>query len=479
LSGIAAAIDHNNSQTIEQMLEKIRHRGRDEQEIFNQGSVQLGEISFDREQQGKVDQQNGYGVVLDGIPYLKNISLTKVQLLNMYLDQGPEFVKYLDGKFAMVISNGDDFFAARDLFGIKPLYYYSVGEEYYFASEMKAFTNNSGGINIFPPGHFFTKQGGLQRFKEIPAFEPEYGLSVTQAEGKLRDLLIESVNRSTSGTERTGVFLSGGVDSSIIAAAAKHCSSEKIFTYAAGLESSPDIESARIAAEDLETEHKEYLYDKQEILEALPEIIYYLESFDVELINSSIANYFVSRLVKSDNIKVVLSGEGADELFAGYHYLKQYKDDAEVLSLKMQDLLKGMHNGGFQRVDRMAKAHSLEVEMPFVDSQVINFALKLPNQWKITEEEMGKWLLRKAFSNDVPEEIIWRRKAQFGVGSGTEEVMNQIIEEMVSEEEYREADQKEEISFKSKEEYYYHKIFKKFFPNKAAEKTVNRWLVGV
>ena len=479
MSGIAAALHHDNSQTIEQMLEAIRYRGRDEQEIFRQGSVHLGEISFDREQMGEVDQQNGYGIVLDGIPFLKNKSLTKAQLINMYLDQGPEFTKCLDGKFAMIISNGYDFFAARDLFGIKPLYYCNMGNEYYFASEMKALSKIIGSINIFPPGHFFTKQGGLQRFKEIPAFEPEYGLSVLQAEGKLRNLLIESVNRSISTTERTGIFLSGGVDSSIIAAAAKHCSSEKIFTYAAGLEGSPDIESARIAAEYLETEHKDYLFNKQEILEALPEIIYYLESFDVELINSSIANYFVSRLVKSDNIKVVLSGEGADELFAGYHYLKQYKDDAEVLSLKMQDLLKGLHNGGFQRVDRMAKAHSLEVEMPFMDSQVINFALHLPNQWQISEDEMGKWLLRKAFSNDVPEEIIWRRKAQFGIGSGTEEVMKQVIEEIVSEEEYQEADQKKEISFKSKEEYYYHKIFKKFFPNKAAEKTVNRWLVGV
>ena len=479
MSGIAAALHHDNSQTIEQMLEAIRYRGRDEQEIFRQGSVHLGEISFDREQMGEVDQQNGYGIVLDGIPFLKNKSLTKAQLINMYLDQGPEFTKCLDGKFAMIISNGYDFFAARDLFGIKPLYYCNMGNEYYFASEMKALSKIIGSINIFPPGHFFTKQGGLQRFKEIPAFEPEYGLSVLQAEGELRNLLIESVNRSISTTERTGIFLSGGVDSSIIAAAAKHCSGGKIFTYAAGLEGSPDIESARIAAEYLETEHKDYLFNKQEILEALPEIIYYLESFDVELINSSIANYFVSRLVKSDNIKVVLSGEGADELFAGYHYLKQYKDDAEVLSLKMQDLLKGLHNGGFQRVDRMAKAHSLEVEMPFMDSQVINFALHLPNQWQISEDEMGKWLLRKAFSNDVPEEIIWRRKAQFGIGSGTEEVMKQVIEEIVSEEEYQEADQKKEISFKSKEEYYYHKIFKKFFPNKAAEKTVNRWLVGV
>lgn len=475
MSGIAATLENSNH-IIEKMLDRIRHRGREEEEIYRQGSVQLGEVSFDREQLGAVSQK-GYGLVLDGVLFFKNKRLTKTQLLNMYLEKGAKFVKDLEGKFAIIISNGDDFFVARDLFGIKPLYFSNSANQWSFASEMKALVHSSDQINIFPPGYYFTKEEGLQQFQEIPSFKHESNLSIEEAEEQLRELLYAAVKRALETSGEAAIFLSGGVDSSIIVAAAQHISGNKIPTYVAGIEGSPDLENARKVAEYFKTKHKQLVYSNKDILEVLWEIIYYLESFDVELINSSIANYFVSKLAQSDDIKVILSGEGADELFAGYHFLKQYKDENNF-SFKLHELLKGLHNGGFQRVDRMAKAHSLEVEMPFMDPQVVKLALQLPARWKISENEMGKWLLRKAFCCVVPEKIIWRRKAQFGVGTGTEKTMHKIIDDIVSEEEFNHACQNEsEINFKSKEEYYYYKIFKKYFPGRAALKTVNRWLV--
>ncbi len=459
------------------MLEKIRHRGLEGEDFYHGSKVRLGEVNFRREHTGNIFQQ-GYGIVLDGRPLWENRALNKKELLDLYLEQGPGFVRRLEGKFAFIISNGEDILAARDVFGIKPLYLLESPDGVFMASEMKALVDLEGGdIKAFPPGYCYTGKESLQLFKEIPGPAPRYDLKLEETRAHLRNAMYEAVEKALNTGLKTGVFLSGGVDSSIVASILKHVKNEIIYTYVAGLEGSPDLENARKVAEYLGTEHSEYVYNSRQMWELLPEVIYYLESFDVELIHSSIANYFVSRLAQADGVKIILSGEGADELFGGYHHLKEYKNH-DSFDARLRELLKGMHSGGFQRVDRMSRALSLDVEMPFMYPPVVNLALQLPPHWKITGEEMGKWILRSAFDEDIPGEILWRRKAQFGVGSGTEKLMHDFVEEEISDEEFIRVNREEEapINFKSKEEYYYYKIFRRFYPASAAL-TVNRWLV--
>ncbi len=416
-----------------------------------------------------------YKLLVDGEPLLDDKMVTKKELLNMFRSKGPAFLKDIEGKFAIIIISGNTIFAARDLFGIKPLYYSKNDTSISFASEMKALIKDYDNVNIFPPGHCYTPEEGFKRFKDMPQIKPREDLEAEAASERLKSLLIEAVELSLK-KENTGFFLSGGVDSSVIVAAAREVYDKKIVSLVAGLKDSDDIKKARKVAHYLGTEHSEYIYDAREMFKVLPEVIYYLESFDVEMVNSSIANYFVSRLARDKGLKVILSGEGADELFAGYHFLKDKKEEGE-LDRELAMLLRGLHNGGFQRVDRMARACSLEVEMPFMYHKIVDFALKLPHDFKISPEEMGKWLLRKAFAGDLPQDIIWRRKAQFGIGTGNENIMERIIEEKVSDKEFSRENKKEGITFKSKEEYFYYKIFQKYFPSKAAEKTVNRWQV--
>ncbi len=473
MSGIVAIKGEFEDKAFDDMIKKLKHRGPDGEIIFSNGNIKLGEVYFDLED---VNYNNyNYKLLLDGEPLLDNKVISKNELLNMYRSKGPEFLKEIEGKFAMIITNGNNIFAARDLFGIKPLYYSKDETSICFASEMKALIKDYDNVNVFPPGHYYTPEEGFKKFKDVPQIKSDNHLEIEDAAERLKDLLTEAVELSLK-KENTGFFLSGGVDSSVIVAVAREVFDKKIISLVAGLKDSDDIHNSRKAAQYLGTEHSEYIYDSKEMFKVLPEVIYYLESFDVEMVNSSIANYFVSKLAQDKGLKVILSGEGADELFAGYHFLKDKKKEGELTN-ELAKLLKGLHNGGFQRVDRMAKACSLEVEMPFMYHKLVDFALKLPDDYKISEEEMGKWLLRKAFAGDIPDDIIWRRKAQFGIGTGNESIMEKLIEEKVSDEEFSRENKKEGITFKSKEEYYYYKIFKELFPSKAAEKTVNRWQV--
>lgn len=477
MSGVAAVLDNAGEYYLQDMLERITHRGFRKDILFNNASIKLGEVSFYEEDYNNLHYR-GCGIALDGTPLFNNKKISKRELVNLYLEHGTDLLDKLEGQFAFILSDGEDLLAVRDTFGVKPLYYGITEKGTFFASELKAMTNICHNTDYFPPGYYFTRNRGFQQYKELPRIDPEL-INLEEAELRIKEVMFSAVKRALDTRYKIGIFLSGGVDSSIITAVACDVlGPSNVYTYSAGVENSPDIQNARKMAQFAGTHHSEYLYSREQMYEVLPQVIYYLESFDVEMINSSIANYFVSQLAKSEGVNVILSGEGADELFGGYHFLKQFKSDELKFIHELQQLLQGMHNGGFQRVDRMAKAHSLDVEMPFMYENVVKLALSIPSRWKVTEDEMGKWILRKAFTDYVPEEIIWRRKAQFGVGTGTENVMQKFIDNEIPDEEYHRANEGEEnIEFKSKEEYYYYKIFKKYYPGRAALKTVNRWLV--
>ncbi|MCK4866668.1 MAG: asparagine synthetase B, partial [Alphaproteobacteria bacterium] len=212
---------------------------------------------------------------------------------------------------------------------------------------------------------------------------------------------------------------SGGLDSSIIAAiAAKHVDSLK--TFAVGFEGSADLAAARRVARHIGSDHQELLLKPDEAIKALPEILYHLESFDQDLVRSAVPCYFVSKLA-ADHVKVVLTGEGADELFAGYRYYRDIKEP-DALQAELRDSVARMHNINLQRVDRMSMAHGLEARVPFLDRQVIALGLSLPVDIRLRREHgrvVEKWILRKAFEDILPPEIVWRTKVQFDEGSGT------------------------------------------------------------
>lgn len=475
MSGIAAVIGKDNENSLETMLKKIKHRGSGQNLIYNSGNYQLGELNVTDNKEKQTGDAR-YGIIFDGRPVYGGKELNRAGILELYKKQGPGFIKNIAGNFAIIISGETDFFVARDPYGTKPLYFSVNGEHTLLASEIKSLSALTDNIAIFPPGHYYTGARELKRYQEIPTPEATTQLPAREAATNLNKFLTSAINRVFQEHKDVGSFLSGGLDSSVVVTAACKASGKALPTFAVGLENSGDIISARKVAAYLRTDHYEYLYTPEEMLEVLPDVIYHLESFDVELVNSSIANYLVAKLAREMGVMIVLSGEGADELFAGYEHLKKCQSEHE-LNQELAELLRGLHNGGLQRVDRMTQAHSVECIMPFMDPQVVEFALGLPGHYKISQSNTEKWILRKAFSSELPDEVVWRTKAQFGIGTGNEDIMKKLVAQKISDAEYAKAKDMNSFQFKCKEEFYYYKIFKEFFPAKSVEATVNRWLV--
>ena len=250
----------------------------------------------------------------------------------------------------------------------------------------------------------------------------------------VRESLIRAVERELVADVGVGVFLSGGVDSSLvtaIAARAAGADGAKIKTFAAGLADSPDLLAARTVAEHAGTDHYERVYTAEEAIELVPEVISVLESFDPTLVHSSVPNHLVAKLA-GEHVKAVLIGEGADELFAGYSHYSQH-DSPDELHDELLETIGGLHIGGLQRVDRVTSANGLEARIPFLDLDVVELALALPPAWKLTQEgRPAKWLLRQAFDGWVPDDVLWRRKEQFGQGTGMNEVLREHFGAMVS-----------------------------------------------
>ncbi len=481
MSGIVAVQGtFQSSDRLESMLGKLEHRGPDTRETYSCTNVSLGEVRNESESEFVGDYESDGVLVLDGNPSYKGEKIDRTELFQLYKKIGPEIFTELGNDFAFILTDGKELVAARDIFGARPLYYVEQRGDLVFASELKALEGMESEVKIFSPGTFYTSSNGFTTFRQVPDFDSEFEASVeserfNQKSRELNQLLINAVKANVDDWEQTGVLLSGGVDSSIIAAAFNRIALEPIKTFAVGIEGSEDVLKARQVAKYLNSYHQEYTYDYEDMLKVLSQVIYYLESFDVELVNSSIANFLVAREAKNAGIDTVLSGEGADELFGGYHHLKECTTDKE-LNRELEQLLQGLHNGGLQRVDRMTKAHALDCRMPFFDNEVINFARVLPCNWKISSQGMEKLILRQAFDGMLPDDVLWRKKVQFGIGSGNEGAMEEMIKDRVTDKEYRNAQKKTSFTFKSKIEYYYYKIFKQHYPLDDVESMVNRWL---
>lgn len=328
----------------------------------------------------------------------------------------------LHGMFGFALRRGDELILGRDPVGIKPLYFGKLGEATVFASEVKAFPSGSTNLQAVEPGTLWSSKTGVTRFASVPAPDPVPAPAEEHVR-RVRTALQRSVDRHLMADVPVGAFLSGGLDSSAICALMAQRVSE-MHTFAVGFEGSPDLAAARVVAEHLGTIHHERVITRAEVAEWLPRIVHSMESTDPDVVLSAVPTWFVAEFA-ARYVKVVLTGEGADEMFAGYRY------HADIPRERLhEELCRGvaaMHNINLQRADRMTMAHGLEARVPFLDLDFIETALEVPVELSRPDGGPEKWVLREAVSDLLPAEIVWRTKAQFDEGSGVGDLVNDVL----------------------------------------------------
>ncbi len=384
-------------------------------------------------------------------------------ILHLYEEEGPNCVHSLDGMFAFAIKGPDHVFLARDPLGIKPLYYgFDHDGHLCFASEIKSLLQATEDVRELPPGSWYHSQLGEHRYYRLPETEAEL-FKPEEAASRIRQTLERSVQKRLMADVPVGVFLSGGLDSSLISAIARKFTAGKLHSFAVGIEGSEDLQAASLMARCLGTEHHELAYRPEDVTDLLPQVIYHLESFDPALVRSAVPTFMVSQMA-AEHVKVVLSGEGADELFAGYHYLRDIMLRGDLKG-ELRRIISSLHNTNLQRLDRMTMAHSLEGRVPFLDVEMVSLALGVSTELKLAGDDLTeKWILRLAAGYCLPAEIAWRKKEKFAVGTGTAEVLEDYAERAVDSDEFEAG---REIPgghvIRSKEEYLYWTHFRSHF----------------
>lgn len=404
-------------------------------------------------------------------------------LLTLYEKYGRDMLQYLgDTIFSFVISDGKDIFAARDLLGIKTLFYAKNNNTLYLTSELKAILKITDEVHEFLNGHYMDGSGKLTQFAELPKTPPQPTTdSVDQMAQKVREIIEHSFDNRIYFDVPTGGLLSGGMDSSVInfigskVYKKKFGQEAKLNTFALGVGESNDIHSARIMAKHIDSDHHEVIIDLQQLLDALPEVIYYLEHFDPSLVRSSVANYLISKYAKEHGMEILLSGEGGDEVFCGYKYLGEIP--AEDLFAKQMECIGFLHNNASLRLDRMNQCNSVRVVAPLISGELLNYALTVPPEYKQRpdgDHKIEKWIFRKAYEGLLPDSIVWRSKQEFSQGSGSANVLPQYFEGQLSDGELAEAQAQHPI-IRSKEELYYFRLFTQHFGEGHAVNTVGQW----
>ncbi|HEY9183794.1 MAG TPA: asparagine synthase B [Salegentibacter sp.] len=409
-------------------------------------------------------------------------------IVHMYEEYGYDFVDKLDGVFAFVVVDGKDFIAARDPIGVKPLYYGTdVNGAIWFASEMKALSDQCTSLAAFPPGHYYTPETGFVEY-----YKPDW-YDYTKADKeldfkKLRESLIAATKKRLMADVPLGVLLSGGLDSSLtssIAARLMKESGQKLHSFSIGLdESAPDLVAARKVAEFLGTEHHEIHFSVEEGIEILKKLVWHLETYDVTSIRASTPMYFLSKAIKEEGVKVVLSGEGADEIFGGYLYFKNAPSANEFQKETIRRVQR-LATADCLRADKSTMAHGLEARVPFLDKAFLEVAMETQARYKMpkTYDGIEKYIVRKAFDTPkepfLPEEVLWRQKEQFsdGVGYSWIDELIAYASARVSDLEMAQAAVKYPHNTPAtKEAYFYREIFASHFPQESAAKTVKRWI---
>jgi asparagine synthase (glutamine-hydrolysing) len=460
------------------MLARLRHRGPDGSGARRVGPTWLGHarlsiVDLDGGDQPLSDASARRWVVCNGEIYnhrdlrrelpsqFRSDSDSEVALHAMAA-WGPDGLMRLRGMFAFCVADNDGgVVAARDSLGVKPLYWARAGRRTVFASELGCFEPAwRSRVEEFPPGHYWTPQTGAVPYAEPPT-DADTLVDRATAQAAIRDALVASVHARMMADVPIGVFLSGGLDSSLVAAImARHGAEtgQRVRSFAAGVAGSADLRAASRVAAHLGLEHHERIYDAGEILDVLPSVVRSMESYEPSLVRSAVPNYLLAELA-AEHVKVVLTGEGADEIFAGYDHFRSY-DDPDALQEELTRSVEGLHNLNLQRCDRVTMAHGLEARVPFLDRDVIDVGQRIPIQWKLPGEQgQEKRILREAFEGWLPDDVLRRPKEQFGDGSGTAALTARLAREIVTDPDWETATVPGLPPPRSREELAYQRIF--------------------
>ncbi|MCI2284152.1 asparagine synthase B [Colwellia sp. MSW7] len=405
-------------------------------------------------------------------------------ILPLYKEHGVNFVDKLQGMFAFIIydETNNSYLIARDHIGIIPLYTgYDADGNFYVASEMKALMPVCKTVSEFPPGHIFDSNvGELQRYYKRNWQKYDAIKDNTTSKTKIREALEESVKSHLMTDVPYGVLLSGGLDSSLISAITQKFAARrieendlseawwpKVHSFACGLEGSPDLIAAQTVADSIGTIHHSVIFTEQEGIDALKEVIYHLETYDVTTIRASTPMYLMARKIKAMGIKMVLSGEGADEIFGGYLYFHK-APNAQEFHEELIRKLDRLHKFDCLRANKSMSAWGIEARVPFLDKHFMDVAMRInPEDKMCGNGKMEKAILRSAFEGYLPKEILWRQKEQFsdGVGYSWIDGLKDYVESQVTDQQLESAAFKFPVNTPdSKEAYFYRCVFEEKYP---------------
>ena len=413
-------------------------------------------------------------------------------ILALYQKKGVDFIDDMNGIFGFAIYDveNDEYFVARDHMGIIPLYIgWDKHGTFYVASELKALEGFCTKIELFPPGHYLSsKDGEFVKWYKRDWTEYDAVKDNETSIKAIKDALEAAVHRQLMSDVPYGVLLSGGLDSSVTSAIAKKYAQMRVesddtqaawwpqlHSFSVGLEGSPDLAAAKIVADHIGTVHHEIKFTIQEGLDAIRDVIYNLETYDITTIRASTPMYLMARVIKSMGIKMVLSGEGADELFGGYLYFHKAPNAREFHEETVRKLSK-LHMYDCLRANKSLAAWGIEGRVPFLDKEFMDVAMRInPQDKMINGERMEKWVVRKAFEDMLPKSVAWRQKEQFsdGVGYSWIDTLKEMVASEITDEQMANAHFRFPIQTpQNKEEFYYRSIFEEHFPSDAAALSV-------
>lgn len=492
------------------MSQKIRHRGPDWSGIYCGGSAILA-----HERLSIVDPESGKQplfspdkkqiLAVNGEIYnhqdIRKVYADKYQfqtgsdcevILALYREKGIDFLEDLSGIFAFALYDAekDEFLIARDPIGVIPLYIgYDSDGKVYVASELKALEGNCERYEPFLPGHYYySREGKMTRYYKRDWMEYDNVKNNPASVDDIRDSLKAAVKRQLMSDVPYGVLLSGGLDSSVISAVAEHYSENRVeeggstkawwprlHSFAVGLKGAPDLAKAKLVADHIGTVHHEINYTIQEGLDAIRDVIYFIETYDVTTVRASTPMYLLARVIKSMGIKMVLSGEGADEIFGGYLYFHK-APDAKAFHEETVRKLSKLYLYDCLRANKSLSAWGVEGRVPFLDKEFLDVAMRTNPEAKMCPgQTMEKKIVREAFTDMLPAEVAWRQKEQFsdGVGYSWIDTLKRITADQVSDEQMAHAAERFPINPpRNKEEYYYRSIFAEHFPSDSAALSV-------
>ena len=425
-------------------------------------------------------------------------------ILALYREKGVNFLEDLNGIFAFALydEEQDAFLIARDHIGVIPLYIgYNADGKVFVASELKALEGECERYEPFLPGHYYwSKAPGMKRWYKRDWMEYDNVKDNTASSDAIRKSLCAAVKRQMMSDVPYGVLLSGGLDSSVISAITESYAERRIETdsrsrawwprlhsFAVGLKGAPDLAKARLVADHIGTVHHEINYTIQEGLDALRDVIYFIETYDITTVRASVPMYLLARVIKSMGIKMVLSGEGADEIFGGYLYFHKAPSAEEFHKETVRKLSK-LHLYDCLRANKSLSAWGVEGRVPFLDKEFLDVAMRTNPKAKMCsvlpasrsgeadpKASIEKRIVREAFEDMLPEEVAWRQKEQFsdGVGYSWIDTLKKITSEAVTDEQMVHAEERFPINTPlCKEEYYYRSIFEEHFPSESAARSV-------